>query len=97
MKLSLCGYAAASLFILAGAALADGQAVYTANCAGCHAMMSPKTGDKAAWAPLIKQGTDTLVASVVKGKGMMPAKGGHASLSNADIKSAVEYMESQSK
>lgn len=98
MKLSLCGYAAASLFILAGAAqAADGQAVYTANCAACHQMMAPKTGDKVAWAPLIKQGTDVLTASVIKGKGMMPAKGGHANLSDADIKAAVEYMESKSK
>ena len=98
MKFSLCGYAAASLFILAsGAQAADGQAVYTANCAGCHQMMAPKTGDKAAWAPLIKQGTDAMTASVIKGKGMMPAKGGHADLSDADIKAAVEYMEDKSK
>jgi len=98
MRLSLCGYVAASLFVLAsGAQAADGQAVYTANCAGCHQMMAPKTGDKTAWAPLIKQGTDALVASTIKGKGMMPAKGGHANLTDADIKAAVEYMESKSK
>jgi cytochrome c5 len=98
MKLSLCGYAVASIFIVAsGAQAADGQAVYTQNCAGCHQMLAPKTGDKAAWAPLIKQGTDTLVASVIKGKGMMPARGGHANLSDADIKASVEYIESKSK
>jgi len=27
----------------------------------------------------------------------MPAKGGHANLSDADIKAAVEYMEDKSK
>lgn len=98
MKLSLCGFVAASLFILAsGAQAADGQAVYDQNCAGCHKMLAPKTGDKAAWAPLIKQGTDTLVASVIKGKGMMPPRGGHANLSDADIKAAVEFMEGKSK
>lgn len=97
MKISLCGYVVAGLFFVAGAALADGQAVYTANCAGCHQIMAPKTGDKAAWASLIAKGTDALTASVVKGKGMMPARGGHASLSDADIKAAVEYMESKSK
>ncbi|MGA7713011.1 MAG: c-type cytochrome [Rhizomicrobium sp.] len=98
MKLSLCGFVAASLFIVASAAqAADGQAVYDPNCAGCHKMLAPKTGDKAAWAPLIKQGTDALVASVIKGKGMMPARGGHANLSDADIKAAVEFMESKSK
>jgi cytochrome c5 len=60
-------------------------------------MLAPKTGDKTAWAPLIKQGTAALTASVIKGKGMMPARGGHANLSDADIKAAVEHMESQSK
>ncbi len=59
--------------------------------------MKPKIGDKDAWAPLIKQGTDALVASTIKGKGMMPARGGHATLSDADIKAAVEYLENKSQ
>lgn len=93
------------VFIVAGAvvallsagqvAAADGKAVYESSCKGCHAAMKPKTGDKEAWAPLIKQGADTLTASVIKGKGMMPAKGKAAS--DADVKAAVEYMLSQSK
>lgn len=57
--------------------------------------MKPKTGDKEAWAPLIKQGADTLTASVIKGKGMMPAKGTAAS--DAGARAAVEYMLSRSK
>ncbi|MBU6298478.1 MAG: cytochrome c5 family protein [Alphaproteobacteria bacterium] len=98
MRLSLCGYIVAGAFIVVGGALAaDGQTVYTQDCAGCHQMMAPKTGDKAAWAPLIKTGTDAMTANVIKGKGMMPARGGHADLSDADIKAAVEYMESKSK
>ena len=98
MRLSLCVYVVASLFIVASAAqAADGQAVYDQNCAGCHKMLAPKTGDKAAWAPLISQGTAALTANVIKGKGMMPARGGHANLSDADIKASVEYMESKSK
>jgi cytochrome c5 len=78
-----------------GAMAADGQAVYSQNCAACHTSMSPKLGDKVAWAPLIKEGTDALVASTIKGKGAMPPRGGHANLSDADIKAAVAYMESQ--
>ena len=35
---------------------ADGKAVYENSCGGCHAMMAPKLGDKAAFEPLIKQG-----------------------------------------
>lgn len=77
------------------AAAADGKAVYEKTCVGCHSAMSPKTGDKAAWAPLIKKGASALTASVVKGKGAMPPKGGAAS--DADVKVAVDYMISQSK
>jgi cytochrome c5 len=76
-------------------AAADGKAVFDKSCKGCHASMKPKIGDKAAWEPLIKQGADALTASVMKGKGMMPAKGTAAS--EADVKAAVEYMISQSK
>ncbi len=72
-----------------------GKAVYEKSCKGCHAAMKPKTGDKEAWAPLIKQGADALTASVIKGKGIMPPKGTAAS--DADVKAAVEYILSQSK
>jgi cytochrome c5 len=58
---------------------------------------SPKIGDKAAWAPRIKQGMDTLVQSVLKGKGAMPPKGGNPSLSDAEVKAAVEFLVSQAK
>ena len=87
--------AVAALMIGGQAAAADGKAVYDKSCKGCHSAMKPKTGDKDAWAPLIKQGAGALTASVVKGKGMMPPKGGAAS--EADAKAAVEYMISQSK
>jgi cytochrome c5 len=53
-------------------------------------------GDKAAWAPRIQTGLDMLTASVIKGKGAMPPKGGSAA-SDADIRSAVEYMVSAAK
>jgi cytochrome c5 len=78
-------------------ARADGQAVYTQNCAACHNNIKPKIGDKAVWAPLIQQGTDALVAVVIKGKGAMPPKGGKPNLSTDDIKAAVEYIESKSQ
>lgn len=71
---------------------ADGKAVYNSACAGCHKVMKPKLGDKAQWAPLLKEGPDALTAAVIKGKGAMPPKGGKAALSNGDIKAAVDYM-----
>jgi len=89
---AVLGVAIASL--AAGpAAATDGKAVWDKNCAGCHSVMAPKAGDTAAWAPLIKRGAAELSASVVKGKGMMPPKGGAAS--EADVKAAVEYIISQ--
>ena len=82
------------------AAAADGKAVYDQTCVACHAQSvagSPKLGDNAAWAPRIKTGTDSLVQSVLKGKGAMPPKGGNASLNEAQVRAAVEFMVSQSK
>jgi cytochrome c5 len=76
---------------------ADGKTVFNQGCAGCHKTMSPKLGDKKDWDQVSKKGTDALVASVMKGKGPMPPKGGISSASQADIKAAVEYMASQAK
>ncbi|WP_339847866.1 c-type cytochrome [uncultured Halopseudomonas sp.] len=93
MKMKLLGIAASSALLMTGQILAaDGKAVYDKSCAACHAVLPPKLGDKAAWAPRLKQGADALVVSVVKGKGMMPAKGGNTILSEADIRAAVDYM-----
>lgn len=78
----------------------DGKTVYDTVCMACHmtgAANAPKLGDKAAWAPRIKTGTEALVASVIKGKGAMPPKGGAAALSDAEVKAAVEYIVAQSK
>jgi cytochrome c5 len=79
----------------APAPVADaGKALYETACLACHAAGvagSPKLGDKAAWAPRLALGVDGLTASVIKGKGAMPAKGGSAA-SDADIKAAVQYM-----
>lgn len=79
----------------AGANPAKGKAIYEATCAACHSAGvagAPKAGDKAAWGPRLKTGNDALVASVTKGKGIMPPKGGNASLSDADVRAAVEYL-----
>jgi cytochrome c5 len=76
---------------------ADGQTAYDQNCGVCHNAIAPKLGDKGAWAARIKQGTDTLVHNVIKGKGAMPPRAGKPDLSDADIKAAVEYMESKAQ
>ena len=66
----------------------------------CHAAGvagAPKFGDKAAWAPRLKQGLDALHASALKGKGAMPPKGGNMSLSDEAVKAAVDYMANAAK
>jgi len=79
---------------------ADGNKTYSAACAMCHAAGvagAPKAGDKAAWKPRIAQGKDVLYTSAIKGKNLMPPKGGAVSLSDADIKAAVDYLVGQAK
>ena len=79
---------------------ADGKALYDTACMACHAAgvaNAPKLGDKAAWAPRIKTGMDTLYASVITGKGAMPPKGTAMNASDADIKASVDYMVSSVK
>lgn len=81
-----------------------GKSVYDATCAACHGAGiagAPKFGDKAAWAPRIAQGANTLHDHALKGfqgkSGMMPPKGGNASLADTDVAAAVDYMVSQAK
>ena len=79
---------------------ASGKAVFDANCQACHATGvagAPKLGDKAAWAPRIGSGAAALQTSALKGKNAMPPKGGNLSLSDADVKAAVDYMVAQAK
>jgi cytochrome c5 len=81
-------------------AAGDGKAVYDKVCFACHAQSvagSPKIGDKAAWAPRIQTGMNSLMQSVIKGKGAMPPKAGNPSLSDAEIRAAIEFMTAQSK
>ena len=78
--------------------LVKGEQVYTATCLACHGagvLGAPKFGDKAAWAPRIAKGIDTLHTNALNGFNMMPPKGGNASLSDSDLKSAVDYMVSK--
>ncbi len=105
MKKMLVVAAMGAVMMVSGQAFAaDGKKTYETVCFACHATGAagaPKFGDKAAWAPRIKQGLPTLKDHALKGftgkSGMMPAKGGRADLPDADVTAAVEYMVSQSK
>ncbi len=84
--------------------LAAGKTVYDASCAACHEagmMGAPKPGDKAAWSARIPQGLEVITKKSIDGftgkAGMMPAKGGNASLTNEQVSSAVAFMVDKSK
>ena len=91
---------AAALPADSGSGSISGETIYNKSCSSCHkfgVIGAPKTGDKAAWAPLISGGVDTLVKNSISGKGKMPAKGGNSKLTDDEVKAAVEYMVEQSK
>jgi cytochrome c5 len=82
------------------AASGKGKEVYQASCFACHgtgAAGAPKIGDKAAWAPRIAQGMDTLLQHSINGFNAMPPKGTCFTCSDADLQAAVEYMTGESK
>lgn len=76
------------------------KGVYDKVCIACHAAGvagAPKLGDKAAWAPRLAAGVDGLVKSVVNGKNAMPPRAGNPALTDAEIRTTVEYMVAQAK
>ena len=96
------GKAGASAPAAAGAAPkadpAKGKVVFEGTCVACHGTGvagAPKLGDKAAWAPRVSQGYATLYSHALNGIRGMPAKGGNAALSEADIANAVGYLMTQ--
>lgn len=78
-----------------------GEKLFGSVCTTCHTaglMGAPKLADKAAWAPRIAQGKDTLYKHAIGGyqgkSGVMPAKGG-SQASDDEVKAAVDYMVSK--
>lgn len=73
-----------------------GQSTYEHHCIVCHKdgiAGAPKFRDDAAWKPrLAANDINALVASAIKGKNAMPAKGTCQECSDSDIKAAIEYM-----
>ncbi len=76
-----------------------GKATFNKVCFACHAQGiagAPKFGDVAAWESRVAQGHDTLVQHALGGytgqAGMMPARGGNPTLTDAEVTAAVEYM-----
>ena len=85
-------------------AAVDGQKVYQSACIACHGAGvagAPMVGNAAAWTDRIAAGNDSLYANAINGlvgsSGVMPAKGGNTTLSDAEVKAAVDHMVSQSQ
>lgn len=83
----------------------DGKEIYGQLCHTCHTAGvagAPKLGDKAAWAPRIAEGIDTLVKHAIDGyKGpdgnFMPPKGGNPALTDEQVANTVKWIVSQAQ
>jgi cytochrome c5 len=81
----------------------DGKVIFGNLCQSCHTTGAGGAPlmEKALWAPRVAQGLSTLVEHAINGyngkAGSMPAKGGNASLTDAQIKATVEWMVAQVK
>lgn len=83
----------------------NGSKVWHHTCAACHetgVAGAPKIGDTKAWAPILKStSTHELEQRAIHGyhgkRGVMPAKGGNSSLSDAQVIAAAKYMIDKSK
>jgi cytochrome c5 len=73
----------------------SGERIVQAYCVACHEAGlggAPRVGDLAAWVPRMKQGLDPLTRSAINGHGGMPPRGGVASLTDKELRSAIAYM-----
>lgn len=102
-KLTVGAQKIAQTIIPEANAAVDGGSVYQSSCAACHASGvagAPKVGVSDAWKERIAKGNDTLYSNAIngfQGTGFMPAKGGNASLSDDEVKAAVDHMVEASK
>ena len=71
-----------------------GAKLYDSNCKVCHEaglLDAPKYGDKAAWAPRLAKGIETLHMHSAQGFNKMPAQATDK-VSEAEVYAAVDYM-----
>lgn len=76
----------------------DGGFIYQQLCGACHTSGAGGAPilTRAAWTDRVAQGTETLVRHAIDGyqgsAGVMPARGGNPSLSDAQVEAAVTWM-----
>ncbi|MDJ0740478.1 MAG: c-type cytochrome [Gammaproteobacteria bacterium] len=80
--------------------LAHGRVVWLANCEGCHGYGTagaPIPSAPADWRERVRKPLDVLYRHAIDGffgpdDTMMPPRGGNPSLSDNDVRAAVDYM-----
>ena len=84
---------------LAEQKLVEGKKIYESNCAGCHdsgVAGAPKPGDKEAWLERLAPGLVVVKKRSIEGyegkTGVMPTKGGNSTLTDDEVKNAVDFM-----
>jgi cytochrome c5 len=88
--------------VAAAPAAADpgvGKALYEKSCVLCHGAGvagAPKFGDKAAWAPYVATGIDTMLKVAISGKGAMPPRGA-STATDDELRAAIQYMVDHAK
>jgi cytochrome c5 len=78
-----------------GAPALSGEQIVKQVCSGCHESGkggAPKIGDRAAWAKRVSHGVNAVTDSAIHGHAGMPARGGMASITDPEMRSAVLYM-----
>ena len=73
----------------------SGEEAYNSVCMSCHtsgAAGAPMIGNSSHWADRLSKGKEVLYLSAINGIGIMPAKGGVATLSDDEVKAAVDYI-----
>ena len=73
----------------------DGGDIYNQICAVCHRAglnAAPKYGNKILWTRVVAKGREQVYTNSIKGIRGMPPRGGVATLSDAEVRAAVDYM-----
>ena len=76
-----------------------GEQLVKAKCGECHLTGkdgAPKVGDRDAWVNRVSGGLDKVIESGIHGRGAMPARGGLADITDAEMRAAVVYMFTES-
>jgi cytochrome c5 len=71
------------------------EQIAKATCFKCHEtgeQGAPKISDKAAWTQRASKGLDAVTKTVIRGHGKMPARGGLAELTDAELKAVIAQL-----